>query len=468
MYFAQHYLDCLSQASYIIGDTDSGRAVIVDPRRDIEEYLAEAAEHDMQIDGVILTHFHADFLAGHLELAEATGAWIGYGALAQTEYPIRRFADRERLDLGGPDGVALQIIHTPGHTPEAISVLVFEHAGDAVPYGVLTGDALFIGDVGRPDLLSSVGVSAHELAEMLYDSVQHKLMGLDDAVRVFPAHGAGSACGKNLSTRTQSTIGEQRKSNYACAPMTQDRFIDLVTEGQSSPPGYFSYDAQRNRQNRETYHPSVVPEMSYGQVQPAIGHGAVVLDTRDATDFNAGHLRGAISVPLDGRYAETAGMFLDPQDSVIIVADAENESQAVTRLARIGFDNVVGFVPHLERLLTTLKPQELGHGSRISAQELEQILGVPHTRLTLIDVRNPGEIEATGTLPEARNIPLSDLPNRLDTVPRDHAVVLHCAGGWRSSVAASYLRSQGYPEVSDLLGGYSAWSARHEHAPTSL
>lgn len=184
MYFAQHYLDCLSQASYLVGDEESGHAVVVDPRRDVADYLADAAEHGLRIVGVVNTHFHADFLAGHLELAQETGAWIAYGTAARTDYPVRHLADGERIDLGGPDGVTLEILHTPGHTPESISVVVREHAGDLVPYGVLTGDALFIGDVGRPDLLASSGVTAEELGHLLYDSVQHRLMGLDDAVRV--------------------------------------------------------------------------------------------------------------------------------------------------------------------------------------------------------------------------------------------------------------------------------------------
>ncbi len=204
MYFAQHYLDCLSQAAYVIGDPTSGKAVVVDPRRDVDEYVADAEAHGFTVEAVINTHFHADFLAGHLELAQRTGAWIGYGQRAVTEYPIRKLADGERISLGE---VTLRILETPGHTPESISILVFEKPEDTVPYGVLTGDALFVGDVGRPDLLASAGVTAEELGAMLYDSVHHKLMALPDEVRVFPAHGAGSACGKNLSTELQSTIG---------------------------------------------------------------------------------------------------------------------------------------------------------------------------------------------------------------------------------------------------------------------
>ncbi len=320
MYFAQYYLDCLSQASYLVGDEQTGQAVVVDPRRDIAEYLDDAKAHGLQIVGVINTHFHADFLAGHLEMAQATGAWIGYGQVAQAEYEIRPLHDGERIVLGD---VSLEIMETPGHTPESISVLVYEHAGDEVPYGALTGDALFIGDVGRPDLLASIGVTADELGVQLYDSIQRKLMGLPDAVRVFPAHGAGSACGKNLSTARQSTIGEQRVLNYACQPMTQEQFVAIVTAGQPSAPEYFVYDAILNRKERAVYDADrALSVLDDDATLAARASGAVVVDARDTQDFAVGHLTGAINVPADGRFAETAGMVLQPHDPVVIIAPA--------------------------------------------------------------------------------------------------------------------------------------------------
>lgn len=458
MYFVQHYLECLSQASYLIGDETSGRAVVVDPRRDVDVYLADAAEHDLAIEGVIMTHFHADFLGGHLELADATGAWIGYGPGAVTEYPIRHLADGQRIALGGPAGVALEVLHTPGHTPEAISLLVYEHGTDTVPYGVLTGDALFIGDVGRPDLLSSAGVSADALAGMLYESVQHKLMGLADPVRVFPAHGAGSACGKNISTETQSTIGEQRTSNYACAPMSRREFVDLVTEGQPSAPAYFGFDAARNKQARRLYHDQPLTELTVEQTLAARQAGAVLLDTRDADAFTAGHLAGSISVPLDGRFAETAGIVLAPTDGIVVIADAGRQREAATRLARIGFDRVRGYLPRIEAVLTDADPTLIGHASRVTAARLRRILA-DAAETVLIDVRNPGEVAVTGLIPTARHIPLAELPARRGEIPTDRPIVVNCAGGWRSSVAASYLRAHGVTDVSDLLGGYTAWAA---------
>jgi hydroxyacylglutathione hydrolase len=243
--FEQHYLDCLSQASYFIGDETTGRAVVVDPRRDIAPYLETAEAHGMRIELVLETHFHADFLSGHLELAAATGAAIGYGSVADTEFESRKLAHGERITLGE---VVLEIRHTPGHTPESISVVVYEHADDEVPYGVLTGDTMFVGDVGRPDLLSSKGISSEEMAAQLYDSIHQQLLTLPDEARVFPAHGAGSACGKNLSTETTSTIGEQRVTNQALAAPSRDDFVRVVTDGQTAPPAYFAFDATRNRQ----------------------------------------------------------------------------------------------------------------------------------------------------------------------------------------------------------------------------
>ena len=250
MFFRQYYLGCLSHASYLIGDTTTGRAVVVDPQRDVGEYLADAAANGLRIEKVVETHFHADFVSGHLELAARTGATIGYGraAAGRPEFAIETYADRDRITLGK---VVLEVRETPGHTPESISVVVYDHGTDADPYGVLTGDTLFIGDVGRPDLLASIGVTADELARQLYHSLHERLMVLPDATKVLPAHGAGSACGKNLSTETVSTIGEQRRTNYALAPMTEDEFVEVVTEGQSVAPMYFSFAANRNRKLRE-------------------------------------------------------------------------------------------------------------------------------------------------------------------------------------------------------------------------
>ncbi|WP_236245701.1 MBL fold metallo-hydrolase [Streptomyces sp. CC210A] len=454
MYFAQYYLDCLSQASYMIADETTGKAVVVDPRRDVTEYLADAEAHGFTVVGVINTHFHADFVAGHLEMAARTGAWIGYGRRAETEYPIRKLADGETLSLGD---VTLEVMETPGHTPESISVLVYEHGDDTVPYGVLTGDALFIGDVGRPDLLASAGVTAEELGAMLHDSVQGRLMGLPDEVRVFPAHGAGSACGKNLSTEKQSTIGEQRATNYACTPMSRDDFVALVTAGQAAAPGYFSYDADLNRRERELFDPAVAPRPlgteEFGARRSA---GAVVVDARDPQEFAAGHLRGSVNVPADGRFAEQAGTVLSPDAELLVVAPQNREEEIVTRLARIGFDRVAGYLRSPDDALAALAG-EVAPASRLTAAQVRAAREREEAPV-VVDVRTCGERGEHGFIEGALHIPLGELPGRMDEIPADRPVVVHCAGGHRSSIAASLLRHHGFGDVSDILGGYAAWA----------
>lgn len=460
MFFTQYYLDCLSQASYMIADEGTGRAVVVDPRRDVSEYLADARAHGLTVVGVVNTHFHADFVAGHLELADSTGAWIGYGRRAETEYPIRKLGDGERISLGD---VTLEIMETPGHTPESISVLVHEHAADPVPYGVLTGDALFIGDVGRPDLLASVGVTPGELGAMLYDSVQNRLMGLPDAVRVFPAHGAGSACGKNLSAEKQSTIGEQRATNYACAPMDRETFVALVTAGQPAAPGYFAYDADLNRRDRARYDASAAPvPLTLDGFTGLRAAGTVVVDARDPQEFAAGHLRGAVNVPADGRFAEQAGTVLDPAAELVVMAPQNREEEVVTRLARIGFDRVAGYLRNPDDALVALAA-EVTPASRLTAAQLRAALAGDAPPV-VVDVRTAGEREANGFIDAALHIPLSELPARSGELPADRPVVLHCAGGHRSSVAASLLRHRGFQDVSDVLGGYAAWALSAEPA----
>ncbi|MFJ7279861.1 rhodanese-like domain-containing protein [Kitasatospora sp. NPDC098663] len=454
MIFSQYYLDCLSQASYLIADETSGQAVIVDPRRDVDEYLADATARGLTVVGVINTHFHADFLAGHLELADRTGAWIGYGRRAETEYPIRKLADGERIELGD---VTLEIMETPGHTPESISVVVFEQPDDAVPYGVLTGDALFVGDVGRPDLLASVGVTAEELGAMLYDSVHRKLMGLPDETLVFPAHGAGSACGKNLSTEKQSTIGAQRRTNYACQPMDQDEFVRLVTAGQSAAPAYFGHDADLNRRERELFDRANAARLLCPEgFREARTAGAVVLDARNPQDFGAGHIRGAINVPLDGRFAEQAGTVLTPDSTIAIIAPQDRENEVVTRLARIGFDHIAGYLRNPAGALPALA-DDLTPASRLTADQLRTALDGEQPP-TVLDVRTCGEREG-GFVEGSLHIALAELPARLDEIPTDRPLVVHCAGGHRSSIAASLLRHHGHTDVSDLLGGYAAWDA---------
>ena len=453
MIFEQHYLECLSQASYFIGDETTGRAVVVDPRRDIGVYLESASEHHMTIELVLETHFHADFLSGHLELAQATGAEIGYGAVAETAFESRKLAHGERISLGE---VQLEIRHTPGHTPESISIVVFESADAQEPYGVLTGDALFVGDVGRPDLLSSRGVTSEELAGELYDSLREQLMTLPEATRVYPAHGAGSACGKNLSSETWSTIGDQLDTNYALADMSRVEFIDVVTEGQTAPPAYFSYDAGLNRELRPLLdEQEVPPPMTLEEVVRRQRLGAVVLDTRPPEDFASGHLIGSINLGMAGRYAEFAGGVIQPGAPIVLVCDEGIELEAKNRLARIGFDDVVG---HLADPLGAFAehPEETSRSTRIDVAGLRETLD--ERDIQLVDVRQPGETEG-GVIEGAILIPLTQLNARLASLDASRSTIVYCAGGFRSSIAASRMAAAGFGDVSDLLGGYAAWDA---------
>ena len=452
MKFTQYYLDCLSQASYLIGDETTGRAVVVDPRRDIDEYVRDAAADGLTIELVVETHFHADFLSGHLELASATGAEIAFSSVAETEFPSRKLADGERISLGD---VQLEIRHTPGHTPESVSIVVWEHADDEVPYGVLTGDALFIGDVGRPDLLASLGFTRDELAHQLYDSLHEQLLTLPDATRVYPAHGAGSACGKNLSTETSSTIGEQRVNNYALVAPDKETFVALVTEGQPPAPSYFVYDAVLNRKDRPLLDETASLEaLDLDAATALVDAGAILLDGRSPEEFARGHLVGSINVGLEGRYAEFAGSVVPSDVDIVLVTDPGFEIEARNRLGRIGFDRVVG---HLADPLAVMAahPDRTARASRLTVPEFER-RRADVDGLQLIDIRNPGEI-AIGSIAGAVELPVGQLPGRVDELDRDAPTVVFCAGGYRSSVAASVLRQAGFTDVSDLLGGYGAW-----------
>ncbi|WP_193081425.1 MBL fold metallo-hydrolase [Brevibacterium aurantiacum] len=451
MIVKQYYLGCLSHGSYLIGDETSGQAVVVDPRRDIAEYLADAKANNLTIIGVINTHFHADFVAGHLELADATGAWIGYGRRAETEYEIRTLSHGDKISLGL---VELEILETPGHTWESISILVREHSDDATPEAVLTGDALFIGDVGRPDLAAAVGADPDELARALYASIHDVLMTLPDDVRVLPAHGAGSACGKNLSDELESTIGAQRMMNLSVQPMSEDEFVAMVRSGQPAIPGYFATDAVLNRKNRDLLDSSgALNALSVSDLQDAASRGALILDTRSPEDFSQGHLAGSLNVGLDGRFAETAGMVVSAEDEIVIIADPGREQEAAMRLGRIGFDRVTGYLSTPAQAFA-----ELGGivqtGPRVDVETFDQ---ARTGDVTVVDVRNPGEVE-DGAVPDSLRIPLAELVRRHEEIPAGRPILVHCAGGWRSSVGASVLRALGHANVKDLDGGYNAWA----------
>ena len=463
MFFQQYYLECLSHASYMVGDTTSGLAAVIDPQRDIDQYVADAAANGLRIVKVIETHFHADFLSGHLELAAATGASIVFGAAAagRIEFAAETLSNGSHISLGEVD---LEILETPGHTPESISVVVRENGPTSQPHSVLTGDTLFIGDVGRPDLLASVGVTADDLARQLFESLHNKLLLLPDDTMVYPAHGAGSSCGKQLSTETVSTIGEQRRTNYALAPMVIDDFVDVVTEGQNVAPMYFPFAANRNREARPLLDDDApLVEISAPEAVALAGTGAVIIDSRDDQSFALGHIRGSVNVGLSGRFAEYVGEVMKPGTAIVIVSDAGFEREARTRLARIGFDNVLGCISNpIQEMLQ--HPELVEKQSRLSVEALAERMASLR-ELVVIDVRNSGET-ALGMLPGARNIPLSALLQTLPELDPAVPVVVNCAGGYRSSVASSLLKSHGFTDVSDLIGGYDAWAT--SNIPSTL
>ncbi len=448
----QYYIECLSHASYLIGDEGTGRAIVVDPRRDITEYLDDARRYGLTIEGVINTHFHADFVSGHLELLEATGAWIGFGEAAETDYPIRRLSHGEHLSLGTVD---LEVLSTPGHTWESISLLVRETT-QSHPTAVLTGDSLFIGDVGRPDLVNLGDGSNTDLARAMYRTIHQTLLTLPDSVTVMPAHGAGSSCGKNLSTELTSTIGEQRRTNPSVQPMSEDAFVALITDGQPAVPEYFHVNAALNKSRRAVLDQGRrIPAVTASQLRAELAAGTRVLDARTPDDFAAAHLRGSVNVGFDGRFAETGGMVAEIGDRIVLITYPGEEQEAAMRLARIGSDEAVGyfnvtsdgtFTPELADLLQAAPRTTVAELGRLLADEA----------VTLVDIRNPGEREF-GVIAGSVPIPLAQLSARIGELPVEKPIVVHCAGGWRSSVAASLLRARGVDRVSDLVGGYNEW-----------
>ncbi|MCA4131257.1 rhodanese-like domain-containing protein [Arthrobacter sp. M4] len=455
MILNQYYLECLSHASYLVADAEAGEAIVVDPRRDVGIYLRDAAESGLRIVGIINTHLHADFVAGHLELAAATGAWIGLGYRAEVDYPFRPLRHGETVDVGE---VRLDVLETPGHTWESISLLV-RHTHDGGSQAVLTGDALFVGDVGRPDLAAEVGADPDELARALRRSLHEVLLALPDEVRVLPAHGAGSLCGKNLSPERESTIGIQRQSNPALRPMPEAEFVRMITTGQPSVPEYFAYDAALNRSSHALLNEEPHPvRLSAAEAARMLREGTKLLDARSPSRFARGHLPGSVNVGINGRFAETAGMIVTPDDSVVVVVDADRAAEAVVRLGRIGCDNVAGWIDPATEDFASKATQE---GRRVAAEDLDQEKA--RRGPVLLDVRNVGELEV-GALAGSVNIPLAELPRRLGELPSSRPIIAYCTSGRRSSVAASILRTTGFwraADISDLAGGYKAWSALH-------
>lgn len=452
MFLQRYFLECLSHASYMVADEKSNTAVVIDPRRDIDIYVEDARQHGYEIKHVILTHFHADFIAGHIELRDKVGARIYLGARAKAEFDFEPLGDGSVIEFGD---VRLEAMETPGHTPEGITILAFDKAKDPKnPYAIFTGDTLFLGDVGRPDLFASIGITAHELAEMLYDSLQNKLLKLPDKTLVYPAHGAGSMCGKALSDEAVSTLGEQRLYNYALQPMTKEDFIKMITVDQPEAPAYFGYDATLNQQERPNLDESMKKSMKALDLNMVLSlhkSGAQIVDVREAADFAGAHFRASINIGIDGRFATWAGTILNKDVPIIIIAEASRVEEAVMRLGRIGFHNVRGF---LKGGMESLKDRNdlISKTQRISAAAIDELEG----ETTIIDIRNKNEWEG-GHIEGSLNIPLNHLADRIAEVPLSGQVIVHCQGGYRSMIAASLLEKEGLSNVFDLVGGYQAW-----------
>jgi hydroxyacylglutathione hydrolase len=457
MIFKQFYLNCLAHASYLIGDEETRTAAVVDPQRDIERYLEFAAENKLQIKHVILTHLHADFIAGHLELRDRVGAAIYLGAKAQAEYRFTPLADGSVVEFGR---VRLKALETPGHTPESISILVYNlDRGGIEPYAVLTGDTLFIGDVGRPDLRASLGWSATDLGGLLYDSLQSKLLPLPDASLVYPAHGAGSLCGRAISKETVSTIGDQRRLNYALQPMGKKAFIELVTADQPEAPPYFVYDAVLNSKERPTLDESLernLKPLALDAVLRLQEEGAQILDTRDADEFGAAHLSGSINIGLGGQYATWAGTMLNHEHPIVIIAAPGRENESAVRLGRIGFDNVAGYLQNGLQSLES-QPDLVVFIERLSPQFAAELFASNQPPLA-IDVRAPREREQKH-IDRSLSMPLNHLVRDLEALPKDRALLVYCAGGYRSSIAASVLKASGFDSVCEIAGGLAAWES---------
>jgi hydroxyacylglutathione hydrolase len=457
MILKQYYLGCLAHASYLLGDEASATAVIVDPQRDIQQYVADAEKFGRQIRHVFLTHFHADFVAGHLELRDRCGAAIHMGSRAKAEYAIVPMNDGDTLNF---PGMRLQVLETPGHTIESISILVFDlHNSSAKPYAVLTGDTLFIGDVGRPDLRASLGWTADELGSHLYDSLHNKLLPLPDETLVYPAHGAGSLCGKQLSSDTVSTLGDQRRLNYALQPMSKEAFISLVTADQPDAPPYFTYDAILNTREHATLDRNLelaLKAVDLAELLSMAERGAQILDVRDAAEYAKGHLAGSLNIGLGGQYATWAGTVLDRIKPIVIISEPGREQEAAMRLGRIGFDHVTGYLQSGMEALAG-HPDLVQATERISAPMLAEERASADAPLVL-DIRSPREWTAKH-LDGSVNIPLNHLQERLAEIPGDRRIVVHCAGGYRSSIAVSILVRSGRASLAELAGGLAAWEA---------
>jgi hydroxyacylglutathione hydrolase len=452
MYIQQLYTGCLSEAAYYI--ESNGEAAIVDPLRDIDAYLQLARERGATIKYIFETHFHADFVSGHIDLAQATGATIIYGPQTETRLPVHIAKDNEVFHIGA---LTITVLHTPGHTLESSCYLLKDEAGKE--HCLFTGDTLFVGDVGRPDLAQQdMNMTMEELAAMLYDSLQKHIMTRPDDVIVYPAHGPGSACGKSLGPETFSTIGEQKQTNYALQQQSRADFIAAVTDGLAAPPQYFPINARINKEGYENLD-SVLAKglkpLSVAEVKEAISKDAVLLDTRHASAFTLGFVPGSVFVGLEGRFAEWAGSLLPYTGQMILLTEEGKERESLVRLARVGFQNVIGFVKGGFEAWKAAG-EEIDMVIDVEADELAMDLPFD-PNLIVIDVRKPGEF-AEGHVKEARNIPLNEMTDllKLAQFEEEQNLYVHCQGGYRSVIAVSLMKRQGIHNLRNIVGGWNA------------
>lgn len=444
----QLYTNCLSEAAYFIAS--DGEAAVIDPLRDVDTYIQMAAEKNVKIKYIFETHFHADFVSGHIELSKKTGAPIVYGPDTNAKFKVHIAKDGEDFMVGK---LKIKAIHTPGHTLESTCYLLHNEAG--APHCIFTGDTLFVGDVGRPDLFSG-NLSKEDLAAMMYDTLQTKIKTLDDNIIVYPAHGPGSSCGKSLGPETYSTIGAQRASNYAMQDMTKPEFIKALTTGLSTPPVYFPINARINQQGYESMDAVMekgMQPLSVSDFKDKVKEGAWILDTRASTVFTEGFVPEAISIGLDGRFAEWAGTMLPYDQPLVLVTEPGKEKESVTRLARVGIDNVQGYLDgSFAAWQAAGEPIDL----IIDIEADEFAMDLPHDPLLdVIDVRKPSEFDAAH-VKGARNFPLDTLTDPLNVaiIEDDHNLYVHCAGGYRSVIAASLLKRHGYHNLRNVVGGF--------------
>ncbi len=445
MQFKQFYLGCLSHASYYLGS--DGEAAIIDPQRDIQHYLDEAAEHGQRIKYIIETHSHADFVSGHVELAEKTGAEIVYGQRANTQFPTHKVKDGDELTVGN---VMLTFLETPGHTPEGITIIARDDDSPDVPLKMFTGDTLFIGDVGRPDLIGSKGFTAEQMGEMLYDSLHNNILGYPDDTEVYPAHGAGSLCGKSLSKETWSTLGEQRRFNYALQPMTKEQFVKIVAADQPEVPAYFPKSAARNLEGSAALGELEKPrELSTEEIDSFDG---VVLDIRNAAEYGSGHIPNSINIGLGGQFASWAGTMIPIGTPIAVTAGSrEQVDEAFMRLARVGHDTVKGFI-----LIGDYNAKQ----RTVEQVPVEEVSELTKTEkyLQFVDVRRPAE-HANGHAVRTLNISLDKLATEFDRLDPETPTYVICQGGYRSSLGTSILENAGFKKIYNVTGGTAAWQA---------